>query len=68
MKTKAELADFLRKASSDVVVPYKDMVAIFDDVGLRADTVNQWLKSTALNFEASRSLAAVPQWSFRRRV
>lgn len=34
MKTKAELADFLREASSDVVVPHDDMVDIFNDVGL----------------------------------
>jgi hypothetical protein len=53
MKTKAELADFLREASSDVVVPHDDMVDIFNDVGLTADTVNEWLRNTAFNFDAA---------------
>jgi hypothetical protein len=61
------LANFLRKASGDVVVPNEDVVDIFDDVGLTADTVNRWLKSTALNFEASPSQGTVAQWSFRRK-
>jgi hypothetical protein len=68
MKTKAGLADFLREASGDVVVPNGDMVDIFNDVALPADTVNQWLKNTGLNFEASPSQGTVAQWSFRRRV
>jgi hypothetical protein len=67
MKTKADLADFLRNRSTgDVSVPYGDMIEIFD-LAVTADTINEWLKHASLNFEASPSMGTVPQWSFHRK-
>lgn len=51
MKTKAELADFLRSRSAgDVSVTHGVMVEIFDDVALTVDTVNKWLRTFGLKF------------------
>jgi hypothetical protein len=38
-------------------------------VGVAASTktINDWLKSVGLNFEASPSQGTVPQWIFRRK-
>jgi hypothetical protein len=68
MKTKDELADFLRSRSAgDVSVPHGVMVEIFDDVALTADTVNKWLRTSGLKFEAGLGHGTVPQWSFDRK-
>jgi hypothetical protein len=67
MKTKTELADFLREeVSRDAVVPHGEMIDIFDDIHLTAETVNRWLRSNGLNFEASFGQGTVMQWSFCR--
>jgi hypothetical protein len=68
MRTKDELADFLRQGTGEgMLVSHKTMVDIFD-FAITAETVNEWLQSTALNFEAEGpSQGTVPQWSFRRK-
>jgi hypothetical protein len=66
MKTKAELADFLRKTSGDVVMPHEGMVDIFD-FAVTEKTVSDWLRSNALALEARASQGTVVQWSFRRK-
>jgi hypothetical protein len=66
MKTKSELADFLRNGSTEeMIVTNQDMVEILG-VAASAKTVNEWLATVGLNFEASFSHGTVPQWIFRR--
>ena len=69
MKTKADLASFLRaRSEGDVVVPHGTIVEIFHDHAVAVGTVNAWLKSNGLNYESNFSHSTAAQWIFAAKL
>ena len=65
MKTKEELAEFLRKGQHETMtVPHRQMVYIFG-IAVLNDTVEKWLKALGLDFVV-KQIATTGDWDFQR--